>query len=183
MTTDPEEDRKPEEVVQKIGELFAEAVSEAAQKAEQQTPFEVRKVMRRRYPFVVAGSAAIAFAVSLAALTVGLGARADVAAAHQSYMTRQAALATDRQQIAQINVLLTQQGKPTVELPTDPLQAGTDLTLARVMLQLPKGLIVPGPRGFQGIQGPRGPTGPIGPTGPPGPPGPRGPRGFPGPVR
>jgi hypothetical protein len=184
VTTDPEEEHNPEEVVQKIGELFAEAVNEAAQKAEQkaeqQAPYEVRKAMRRWYGLIVVMSALIALGVSLAGLTIGLNARAEVAAAHQAYMARAASLSTQRQRIAALNVLLAQQGKPTVELPTDPLQGTTNLTLAKVLLQLPKQVVAPGPRGIQGIPGIPGPRGPQGPPGPPGPIGPMGPRGYPG---
>jgi tRNA(Ile2) C34 agmatinyltransferase TiaS len=165
-----EDPDKPEKVAAQIGELFAEAVTEASKQG--------RHAARFWYGMGVVAAAATALAVSLAALTIGVSARTEVAVAHQAYQNRQAALESDRAQITALNLILQEQGKPTVELPTDPLQAGTDLTLAKVLVQLPKAVVVPGPRGFRGIPGPQGPVGPIGPQGPPGPPGPRGPRGF-----
>lgn len=173
----PVERSTPNEVVTQIGELFAGAVAEATHKAEQApgvAKAEARKVARRWYGLTVSGSAVIALVVASVALSIELGTRAEVAAEQAAYAARQAALVSARQQINSLNVTLASEGKPTVALPTDPFQANSDLTLAKVLLQLPQQVITPGPRGFQGIPGPTGMRGPMGPTGP------MGPRGFPG---
>lgn len=176
----PVERSNPTEVVTQATQLFGEAFTEVAQKADAAPALakaEARKVARRWYTAGIPASAILALVLGAFLLPLELGTRAEVAAQQQAYQSRQAALASARQQIAAINVTLSTEGKPTVALPTDPLDANSSVALARVLLQLPKQVVTPGPRGFQGIPGPVGPRGPMGP---PGPVGPIGPQGVPG---